>query len=221
MYPPVDLCLGIVRPESETVQTALTWRYALFSSLEEGCPWRVSRLRLKWMYWDWEYKNSLSICGKQRNDFSPGLILDPGVQNVCHFRLETSLKYPCVLSLFRLFAIPWIIAGKAPLSMGFSRQEYWNRIAMPSSRGSDQTRVSCDSCIGKRSLPLVPPGKPLRIPRKALFPFIDFCWGDCYLSLIYHLFVVKQLLCKLQSLRVSDGKSDHQCIKLLTTGSEV
>ena len=100
MYPPVDLCLGIVRPESETVQTALTWRYALFSSLEEGCPWRVSRLRLKWMYWDWEYKNSLSICGKQRNEFSPGLILDPGVQNVCHFRLETSI---CII-----FQVPHI-----------------------------------------------------------------------------------------------------------------
>ena len=213
--------LDIVKPESETVETALTWRYALFSSLEGGCPWRVSRLRLKRMYWDWEYKSSLSICGKQRNEFSPGLILDPGVQNVCHFRLQTFLKYPCVLSLFRLFVTAWIVACQAPLSMGFSRQEHWNRVAMPSSRGSDQTRVSYDSCIGKCSLPLVPPGKPLRIPRKTLFPFIDLCWGDWHLFLIYHLFVAKQLLCKLQSLRVSDGKSDHQCIKLSTTGSEV
>ena len=150
------------------------------------------------MYWDWEHKSSLSICRKQRNEFSPGLILDPGVQNICHLRLETSLKYPCVLSLFRLFATTWIVAGQAPLSLGFSRQEYWSRVAMPSSRGSDQTGVSYDSCTGKRSLPLVPPGKPLRIPRKALFPFIDFCWGDCHFFLIYHLFVVKQLFCKLQ-----------------------
>ena len=35
----------------------------------------------------------------------------------------------CVLSLFchvRLFATPWTVARQAPLSMGFSRQEYWS-----------------------------------------------------------------------------------------------
>ena len=26
------------------------------------------------------------------------------------------------------FATPWTIARQAPLSMGFSRQEYWNRL---------------------------------------------------------------------------------------------
>ena len=35
----------------------------------------------------------------------------------------------CMLSRFsrvRLFATPWIVARQAPLSMGFSRQEYWS-----------------------------------------------------------------------------------------------
>ena len=35
----------------------------------------------------------------------------------------------CVLSHFslvRLFATAWTVALQAPLSMGFSRQEYWN-----------------------------------------------------------------------------------------------
>ena len=35
----------------------------------------------------------------------------------------------CVLSRFSrvwLFATPWTVALQAPLSMGFSRQEYWN-----------------------------------------------------------------------------------------------
>ena len=27
------------------------------------------------------------------------------------------------------FATPWTIAPQAPLSMGFSRQEYWSRLA--------------------------------------------------------------------------------------------
>ena len=59
-----------------------------------------------------------------------------------------------VLSHFshvRLFATLWTVARQAPLSMGFSRQEYWSGLLFPSPGGSsrprDQTRVSCVSCI--------------------------------------------------------------------------
>ena len=31
-----------------------------------------------------------------------------------------------VLSRVQLFVIPWTVAYQAPLSMGFSRQEYWS-----------------------------------------------------------------------------------------------
>ena len=34
------------------------------------------------------------------------------------------------LSHFRLLATPWTTAHQAPLSMGFSRQEYWSGGAM-------------------------------------------------------------------------------------------
>ena len=48
----------------------------------------------------------------------------------CHFLLQ------CVkvksLSCFRLFATPWSAAYQAPLSMGFSRQEYWSGVPLPS-----------------------------------------------------------------------------------------
>ena len=40
----------------------------------------------------------------------------------------------CVLSRFsrgRLFVIPWTVACQAPLSMGFSRQEYWSGLPCP------------------------------------------------------------------------------------------
>ena len=50
--------------------------------------------------------------------------------------MERNLPYYCrfcpltvkrnVLSLFRLSAIPWTVAQQAPLSTGFSRQEYWS-----------------------------------------------------------------------------------------------
>ena len=36
-----------------------------------------------------------------------------------------------VLSRGRLFATLWTIARQAPLSLGFSRQEYWSRLPFP------------------------------------------------------------------------------------------
>ena len=36
------------------------------------------------------------------------------------------------LSCVQLFATPWIVAYKAPLSMEFSRQEYWSGLPFPS-----------------------------------------------------------------------------------------
>ena len=44
-------------------------------------------------------------------------------------------KNVCVLSRFSsvwLFETPWTIAHQAPLSMGFSRQEYWSALPFPS-----------------------------------------------------------------------------------------
>ena len=39
----------------------------------------------------------------------------------------------CVLvSRVQLFVTPWTIACQGPLSMGFSRQEYWSRLPFPS-----------------------------------------------------------------------------------------
>ena len=35
------------------------------------------------------------------------------------------------LSRVRLFATPWTVAYQAPLSMGFSRQEYWSGLPFP------------------------------------------------------------------------------------------
>jgi len=36
------------------------------------------------------------------------------------------------LSRVQLFETPWTVAGQAPLSMGFSRQEYWSGLPFPS-----------------------------------------------------------------------------------------
>ena len=50
----------------------------------------------------------------------------------CYLYLWVSLD--CLLrfhSCVWLFAVQWITAHKAPLSMGFSRQEYWNELPFP------------------------------------------------------------------------------------------
>ena len=39
----------------------------------------------------------------------------------------------CMLNHVRLFATPWTVAHLAPLSVGFSRQEYWSGLPFPSS----------------------------------------------------------------------------------------
>ena len=42
-----------------------------------------------------------------------------------------SEKDVCRLSSIQLFATPWTINCQAPVSMGFSRQEDWNRLPFP------------------------------------------------------------------------------------------
>ena len=37
----------------------------------------------------------------------------------------------CHFSRVQLFATPWTVAHQAPLSMGFSRQEYWSGLPCP------------------------------------------------------------------------------------------
>ena len=39
----------------------------------------------------------------------------------------------CILSHIQLFATPWTVACQAPLSMEFSRQEYWSGLPFLSS----------------------------------------------------------------------------------------
>ena len=66
----------------------------------------------------------------------------------------------CMLSRFgcvRLFAALGTVANQDPLSMEFSRQEYWSGLPCPpSSRGSsqprDQSQVPYVSCTGRQAL---------------------------------------------------------------------
>ena len=45
------------------------------------------------------------------------------------------------LSRVRLFATLWTVARQAPLSLGFSRQEYWNGFPLPSPGDLSNPRI--------------------------------------------------------------------------------
>ena len=59
-------------------------------------------------------------------------------------------------------ATPWTVAHQAPLSMGFSRQEYWSGLPFPSPGDLPNPGIEPRSPILQAdSLPPEPPGKPL------------------------------------------------------------
>ena len=50
----------------------------------------------------------------------------------CHFLLQCVKVKVKLLSRVRPSGTPWTVAFQAPLSMGFSRQEYWSGVPLPS-----------------------------------------------------------------------------------------
>ena len=71
-------------------------------------------------------------------------------KNIIHSLLLCVCMLSCLIPVW-LFATLWTRACQAPLSIGFSRQEYWEWVAIPFSRGSSQprdwTHVSFISCM--------------------------------------------------------------------------
>ena len=56
---------------------------------------------------------------------------------------------------------PWTVAGQAPLSMEFSRQEYWGGLPFPSPGDFPKPEIESRSpALWADSLLFEPPGKP-------------------------------------------------------------
>ena len=75
-----------------------------------------------------------------KNDEYIGIITPHSFRSTCSFGIcdnsaPTELipfrEVACLLSHVQLFVTPWAIACQAPLSMGFSRQEYWGGLPFP------------------------------------------------------------------------------------------
>ena len=66
----------------------------------------------------------------------------------------------CVLSCILLFGTPWAVAHQAPLSMGFSRQEYCSGLPFPSPEDLPDLGIKARSPVLQvESLPSEPRGK--------------------------------------------------------------
>ena len=123
---------------------------------------------------DWARMQSLSSFCYDTLTLSKALFLGENVHlhnfiKTCIYKIYNQIiRHVCTLNHFshvRLCAALWTIAHQAPLSMGFSRQEYWGGLPCPPT-GNLSTQGS-DPCLlcplwQADSLPLVPPGKPIK-----------------------------------------------------------
>ena len=60
-----------------------------------------------------------------------------------------------LLSRVQLFATPWTVAYQAPLSMGFSRQEYRSGLPFPSPRWQSKAKISFQLLINSSFTPRI------------------------------------------------------------------
>ena len=79
-----------------------------------------------------------------------------------------------VAKLCLTFATPWTVACQAPLSMGFSRQEYWSALPFPSP--------------GDLSNPGIEPGSPELLADSLLFEL----QGNLFSSSYFYIFHVER-----------------------------
>ena len=81
----------------------------------------------------------------------------------------------CCFSCVRFFVTPWTVAHQAPLSMEFSRQEYWSGLPFPPPEDLPDPETEpvplMSPSLQASSLPLVPPGNPTG----PYFGIISFC----------------------------------------------
>ena len=91
------------------------------------------------------------------------------IQNASRAMLEKLMK---LLSHVWLFVTPWTVARQTPLSMGFTRQEYWSGLPCPSP--------------GDLPDPGIEPGSSALQPDTLLFEPLGKSWETYRLLFIYN-----------------------------------
>ena len=96
-----------------------------FSTFETISQWiyHINRIKDEDHRWSQKILRKNLIKSRQQNGCLRGLT------NSCEKKRKVKMKS---LSHVRLFATPWMVACQALWSMGFSRQEYWSEVPLPS-----------------------------------------------------------------------------------------
>ena len=90
----------------------------------------------------------------------------------CFFNFPHACMHAQLLIHVRLSVTPWAVAHQAPLSMEFSRQEYWSGLPFPTPGdlphpGTESKSLASPALVG-RFFTTAPPGKPLSCPQAQL-----------------------------------------------------
>ena len=90
--------------------------------------------------------------------------------------------HACIQSLshVQLFATPWTVAHQNPMSMGFSRQEFWSGLPFPSPGDLSDPGIKPGSpALQAGALPSKLPGKPGKNCPKHFIYFKSFKSYKC------------------------------------------
>ena len=87
------------------------------------------------------------------------------------------------LSCVQLFVTTWTVAYQVPLSVGFSRQEYWSGLPFPSPGDLLNPGIEPRSpALQADALPSEPPGKPNLSSRWFNYSVIALSWTFPFLG---------------------------------------
>ena len=124
---------------------------------------------------------------------------------------RTLSSHACMWSCFShvwLFLTPWTVSCQAPLSLGFSRQEYWSGLPCPPP--GDLPDPEIEPFVSSLylhwqvgSLPLVPPGKP-KFPSSR---HITVCLPQCKNENISVFYVKTDIKAIWSHLKISDSQA--------------
>ena len=91
------------------------------------------------------------------------------------------LRLLIFLGFVQLFVTPWTVAQQAPLSTGFSRQEYWSGLPLPPPGDlPNQENEPGSPALHTDSLLSEPQGKPLNIGRIDQWRHCNFLCGKIF-----------------------------------------
>ena len=115
-----------------------------------------------------------------------------------HERTKLPCNYTCLCtcacSVVSNSVTPWTVAWKTPLSMGFSRQEYWSGLPFPTPGDLLNPEIKPASpvspALAGQFLTAEPPGKPLLGQKKNSITTINKNSRYLFKSSAQHIFLI-------------------------------